>query len=115
MFAILVPVALFPLIVTLFWAERKAKQLGLINAPRSKPDVELERVKIPVAQRAWTFAQQLDVVGLALIGTSTALILLPLTLAESAKGGWHNRECSRAARAACGVTVVVDACVCLFL
>ena len=29
MFAILIPTSLSPLIVTLFWAERKAKKLGL--------------------------------------------------------------------------------------
>ena len=101
MFAILVPASLAPLIVTLTWAERKAKKLGLVQKPAAAASSE------PLVQRAaaasWKFAQQLDVVGLALIGTSTALILLPLTLAESAKGGWHNRECSRAARAACGV------------
>ncbi|KAI0742084.1 drug:h+ antiporter [Daedaleopsis nitida] len=90
MFAILVPAALCPLIATLFWAERKAKALGLITAPRSKPDVELEKIRFPVAQKAWTFSQQLDLVGLLLIGTSVALILLPLTLAKSAKGGWNN-------------------------
>lgn len=31
MFAILVPATLLPLIVTLFWAERKAKRLGLVT------------------------------------------------------------------------------------
>lgn len=33
MFAILVPATLLPLIVTLFWAERKAKQLGIVDEP----------------------------------------------------------------------------------
>ena len=94
MFAILVPVSLSPLIVTLFWAEHKARALGLIAAPTARPDIELRRVRFPLAQRAWTFAQQLDLVGLLLVGTSVALILLPLTLASSAKGGWSNRASS---------------------
>ncbi|TBU22782.1 drug:h+ antiporter [Dichomitus squalens] len=89
MFAILVPASLAPLIVTLFWAEQKAKRLGLVNVPRVKPDVEAP-VANPLLNRIWAFAQQLDVVGLALIGASVALILLPLTLAPEAKSQWHN-------------------------
>ncbi len=45
-------------------------------------------------RRVWAFAEQLDVVGLFLIGTSISLILLPLTLAPRAHGQWHNRESS---------------------
>ena len=93
MFAILVPAALSPLIVTLAWAERKAKKLGLVPAPAPAPEVE-RTINARVVRPAWTFAQQLDLVGLLLIGASTALILLPLTLAEGAKGGWHNGTCT---------------------
>ena len=97
MFAILVPAALSPLIVTLAWAEHKARTLGLLPPPPHKPTVELEvgffqASVVPRAGRAWKFAQQLDAVGLLLVGTSVALILLPLTLARSARGGWENRE-----------------------
>ena len=97
MFAVLVPAALAPLIVTLTWAERKAKKLGLVPArapaPELAPGTPLSgKVYARVVSPAWTFAQQLDVIGLALIGTSVALILLPLTLAQGAKGGWDNRE-----------------------
>lgn len=83
MFAILVPVALSPLIITLVWAERKAKRLGLV--PRTSGDSSASYL-----QRLIKVADQLDVVGLVLIGTSVALILLPLTLYSTAKGGWHN-------------------------
>ncbi|KAF8198595.1 drug:h+ antiporter [Pholiota molesta] len=69
MFAILIPVSLMPLIITLVWAELKAKKLVV---------------------RAWSTFEKLDVMGLLLIGTSVALILLPLTLSEKAKGGWNN-------------------------
>ena len=88
MFAILVPASLSPLIVTLFWAERKAKKLGLV------PVVHTHNGE-PFYKKAWTFAQQLDIVGLVLIGTSVALILLPLTLARSARNGWDNRTYTR--------------------
>ncbi|KAK0468474.1 drug:h+ antiporter [Desarmillaria tabescens] len=76
MFAILIPASLSPLIVTLVWAERKAKRLGLSDESLLQQTLEV--------------MSQLDVVGLVLIGTSVALILLPLTLAENASGGWNN-------------------------
>ena len=101
MFAILVPAALTPLILTLFWGERQAKKLGLVAATQTRPDIELKRVCFPLVRRAWTFVQQLDMMGLLLVGTSVALILLPLTLASSAKGGWKNRRFSRAGNTGC--------------
>ncbi|KAL1747554.1 major facilitator superfamily domain-containing protein [Schizophyllum fasciatum] len=81
MFAILIPVSLAPLIVTLLWAERKAKRLGLV--------VKREQ-QHSLPARLYHTAQKLDVMGLLLIGTSVALILLPLTLAKGAKGQWDN-------------------------
>ena len=97
MFAVLVPAALAPLIITLTWAERKAKKLGLIPAAKPRPELASGmslggKAHARVVAPAWTFAQQLDLIGLILIGTSVALTLLPLTLAQGAKGGWKNRE-----------------------
>jgi hypothetical protein len=83
MFAILIPVSLMPLIITLVWAELKAKKLGVVSAKTEGPNES-------VLQRAWSTFEKLDVMGLLLIGTSVALILLPLTLSEKAKGGWNN-------------------------
>ncbi|KAK7447416.1 hypothetical protein VKT23_014125 [Stygiomarasmius scandens] len=83
MFAILIPVSLSPLIVTLLWAERKAKRLGLV--PPKKQDSNTKLVS-----SAWRIAQEMDLIGLVLIGASVALILLPLTLAGKANGGWSN-------------------------
>lgn len=83
MFAILIPASLAPLVITLYWAERKAKKLGL--AP---PTTEF--VGATLTQRVWHFAEQLDLVGLVFLGTSVALILLPLTLSQTAKDGWKN-------------------------
>ena len=84
MFAIIVCAFLAPLILTLLWAERKAKIFGLTPEARTY-DGNLLR-------KGWMFFQQLDLFGLVLMGASVALILLPLTLAINAKGGWHNRE-----------------------
>ncbi|KAL1694641.1 major facilitator superfamily domain-containing protein [Schizophyllum commune] len=96
MFAILIPVSLAPLIVTLLWAERKAKRLGLVVKREHKHS-------LPV--RLYHTAQKLDVMGLLLIGTSVALILLPLTLAKGAKGGWDNPSM---------IAMLVVGCVLLF-
>ncbi|KAH9912103.1 MFS general substrate transporter [Epithele typhae] len=87
MFAILVPAALLPLILTLFWGERKAKQLGLVETPPPGEDI-VHHVKAGWAQRAWLLAEQLDLVGLLLLATAVACILLPMTLARKGKSSW---------------------------
>ncbi len=86
MFAILVPVSLAPLIITLLWAERKARKMNIVSTKTDAP-------KLSFFARTILVAEQLDVLGLLLIGTSVALILLPLTLTNSAKGGWKNGAC----------------------
>ena len=93
MFAILVPAALTPLILTLFWGERKAKRLGLIETPHMGEDLAPPG-KHPLLRRVWLFAEQLDLVGLVLLGTAVAFILLPMTLAQRAKGNWSSRKLS---------------------
>lgn len=86
MFTILVPVALAPLILTLTWAERKVKKLNL--APKKQTIIRSRAIQV---------FHEMDVIGLLLLGTSVALILLPLTLAPKAKGGWNNRMFHRQA------------------
>ncbi|KAI0092894.1 drug:h+ antiporter [Irpex rosettiformis] len=83
MFAILIPASLSPLIVTLYWAERKAKRLGLVsNNGHDK--------SLPILTQIWNFAQNLDIIGLIFLGAAVALILLPLTFSQTASRGWHN-------------------------
>ncbi|KAI1784015.1 MFS general substrate transporter [Ganoderma leucocontextum] len=89
MFAILVPVAMAPLILTLFWGERQAKNVGLVGASPPREDL-VHHGKGQWMQRTWFFAEQLDLVGLVLLGAAVALILLPMTLAQRAKGSWSN-------------------------
>ncbi|WVF70813.1 hypothetical protein IAT40_005607 [Kwoniella sp. CBS 6097] len=81
MFAILVPVALAPIIVTLLWAQWKAKKMNKIKYSR------------PPIGKAWARAVvdgllEMDFIGLLLIAASLALILLPLGLAPKAVRGW---------------------------
>ena len=82
MFAILVPVSLLPLIATLLWAERKTKKAGIVQ--------DVSQPEIPIGKRAMSIFDKMNFVGLALLGASVALILLPLTLSKNAKRGWHN-------------------------
>lgn len=81
MFAILVPAALGPLIITLLWAERKAKRLGLLDVlyAHASPSESLK-------DRIVRVTKQLDVIGLCLIGASISLILIPITLARKTTG-----------------------------
>lgn len=85
MFAIMVPISLAPLIVTLFWAESKASRLGLVKAPRASPSTFASK-----GQRILNIAEQLDIVGLTLLGAGVALILLPLTLSQTVRDQWQN-------------------------
>ncbi|KAE9400252.1 drug:h+ antiporter, partial [Gymnopus androsaceus JB14] len=84
MFVILVPLCLSPLILTLLWAERKAKLLGLAPIKSHSSESFLERAKI--------MAEELDLLGLVLITVCIGLILLPLTLTGTVKGGWSNHK-----------------------
>ena len=95
MFAILVPATLLPLILTLFWAENKAKKIGLVEQQLAADGVHIDLVSTKKAtwpQWIYRTAGQLDVIGLLLLGAGVALILLPLTLANSASNGWKNRK-----------------------
>lgn len=81
MFAILVPATLLPLIITLIWADRKAKKTGLfVKVPSTAP----------VSHRFISTCSKLDVVGLFLIAASVSLILLPLTLSRKLGKGWQS-------------------------
>jgi MFS family permease len=90
MFAILVPASLAPLIITLLWAERKAKKLALLDSPepRSRSISSLEHESMMA--RFLRSAEQLDLVGLVLLGFAVSLTLLPLTISQTVNGQWKN-------------------------
>ncbi|KAJ7063498.1 major facilitator superfamily domain-containing protein [Mycena amicta] len=80
MFIILIPAGLAPLIYTLFTSE---------DDSRSRSPSAL--VKKSVLRRILDVAEELDAPGLVLIGASTSLILLPISLSQHTqgiKGGW---------------------------
>jgi hypothetical protein len=95
MFAILVPISLAPLIITLLWAERKAKKLALLDSPKPRarsvsvstsPSLKHEST----LSRFLRSAEQLDLVGLVLLGFAVSLTLLPLTISQTVNGQWKN-------------------------
>ncbi|KAG8900112.1 hypothetical protein FRC00_014382 [Tulasnella sp. 408] len=82
MFAILIPAALSPLILTLFWAEHAAYKRGYLEREKS----------VPLGEKIKRAIIDIDVLGLLLLSAGVALLLLPLTLANNAKGKWHNQS-----------------------
>ncbi|KAJ6441126.1 putative siderophore iron protein [Purpureocillium lavendulum] len=112
MFAIIMPAALGPAIVTLIYLDRKAKKHGVVNmassnaARRAAKDLADEAgldaprglVVAPAAakpQETWTQAtgrvlQEIDAFGLLLLGFGWSLLLLPFSLKTYAVGGWRN-------------------------
>ena len=82
MWAIIVPVTFLPLSLALFINQRKASKLDL-NPPSPFKGV-------PFLSAVKTVWYELDFFGLILLSAAVALILIPLTLAATADGGWTN-------------------------
>jgi len=89
MFDILTPATTLPLIITLFWAEQKAKKLGILDFLTTIPQPTGWN---SVAGKIKTVLWQFDALGLTLLAAGVSLILLPLTLSETASNGWKNRK-----------------------
>jgi len=86
------PTVMAPALMVLFWADIKAKKLGVLSIAASSYD---GRVKNKGERLTWwqltrNWWAQIDAVGLILLGAGWALVLLPFTLYKSAKGGWGN-------------------------
>ena len=120
MFAILVPVCLAPLIVVLFWAERRASQAGIVQAKlnaqlqregassefasTSRSTLDLQSLRKherelsgasghakDLLSRARRVANQMDLIGLCLLGSAITFVLLPLTLSNNiGLKGWRD-------------------------
>jgi hypothetical protein len=88
-----------PAIVTLFAADRRAKKNGDLAFGASLNErrrVELAKGPIepskPVWMQARDIAIKMDLFGLVLIGFIFGLILFPISLAKTVRGGWSNRK-----------------------
>lgn len=80
--AIVLPFAFLPLALSLFVNQRKAARRGLLP-----PSPYAGQSAVNVIRSLWF---ELDVFGLLLLSAAISLILIPLTLAANAKGGWSN-------------------------
>lgn len=87
MFVILVPVCLAPIVATMFWAQSKAKKI--IKQQQAALQTPAQP-RLSIVQQVIKAINEMDIIGLILVATSLALILLPLSLAQTSKGGWSN-------------------------
>lgn len=98
MFAIMVPALLLPAIFTLYAMQRRGEKLGMVTMAASKqqrtgPAGDADAAGGGVAhwiKLLYRGLIEIDILGLILLGTAFALLLLPLTLAEGADNGWRN-------------------------
>lgn len=84
LWAIVLPVAFLPLAIALAINLRKAKKLHALPPGPWKGETAVGGLK-----KLW---YELDFFGLILLSAAIALILIPLTLAASAKSGWRNNS-----------------------
>ena len=95
---IVLPVAFMPLALSLFLNMRKAAKLHLLPSPPWAGQTIVGGLK-----NLW---YELDVMGLLLLSAAISLILIPLTLAATAKGKWHNGSI---------IAMIVVGCLCLII
>ena len=96
--AIILPVAFSPLMISLFLNQRKAAMLYVLP----KRSITWSGIGTSI-KSLWL---ELDFFGLCLLSAAISLILLPLTLASLAKGGWTNGSM---------IAMIVIGCVCLVI
>ncbi|KLT42926.1 MFS general substrate transporter [Cutaneotrichosporon oleaginosum] len=82
MFAILMPATLLPVIISLLWAQWKGKKILKERGVRALKEPRMARLKRALIE--------MDFIGLILLATSLALILLTFALVYKAKGAWKN-------------------------
>jgi hypothetical protein len=82
MWAIILPVSFIPLFISLFVNQRRAKKMGL--AP---PRTTFRGSPLSIVANLW---RELDIGGILLLCAGFSLILIPCTIAATAKGGWSN-------------------------
>jgi MFS family permease len=95
--AIILPIVFIPLALVLFLNQRRAKKNGY-----AIPNVFRGQSAVQVLKNLWF---DLDFFGLLLFAAGISLVLLPLTLAQSAKGKWGNA--SMIAMLVVGVVILV--------
>ena len=96
LWTIVLPTAFLPFALSLFWNTRRAARLNLL------PKSPYSGQSFPRQLRLFWF--EVDLFGLVLLSAALSLILIPLTLAARADGGWSNDTI---------ITLLVIGCLCL--
>ncbi|GAA5868813.1 hypothetical protein JCM1840_005127 [Sporobolomyces johnsonii] len=98
MFAVIYPVIWIPACITMFWLERRALKDNLnVEAARTgADDVDASCTVQPsektLSQKVVQVYEEVDTIGLILLGFGWSLLLLPFSLYGGADGGFHNRS-----------------------
>ncbi|GAA5884753.1 hypothetical protein JCM3774_005805 [Rhodotorula dairenensis] len=94
MFCILIPATLAPVIVTLLWAQIRAKRLGLSATDYDEQNggtaAAFVKDRRSIGSKLLSWAIDIDALGLILFGAGWACILLPLTLTNKNTLTWSS-------------------------
>ena len=95
MFSVMIPVLMLPAIWTLYSMQHRAKKFGMVSMADSgrvrRDGVELQTRSLKHwGALFWQGVIDIDLLGIILLGFAWSLILLPLSLAGDATGGWSN-------------------------
>ncbi|KAL2074272.1 hypothetical protein VTL71DRAFT_8050 [Oculimacula yallundae] len=115
MFCIIAPILVTPIILTLFYADRKAKKAGELSFAASRLEtkyaIENDTMQVERTSLRHRFTifrrllDEIDLIGLFLLAMGFALILLPFSLAKDAKDGW--KDPSMIAMIVCGFVILL--------
>lgn len=110
MFAIMIPILLIPAIWTLYGMQIKASKHNMVSmADAGRVRNNGTEMKVKGARHylgvAWASVIEIDLAGIILLGFAWSLILLPLNLADDARGGWSNA--SMIAMLVIGVVILI--------
>ena len=99
MFVILLPLAISPALIVLLVGDRRAKRLGALSLASSSyarrqylASQNAERDNRTFLQSCLHYWSRLNGFGFLLMGFAFVLLLAPMTLNTTAKGGYTNRE-----------------------
>lgn len=80
MFTIIVPVALIPAIASLVYYQGRASKIGIVQEKSKLQGIKEYKDNSSWMEVYFGVLKEIDIIGLLLLGTSLALILLPLSL-----------------------------------
>ena len=92
-FAIMTPIITLPIILTLAWGQRRAKQLGVLATSYYGQQAQAATGNHKsFLTKAREFALDIDLLGLALFTIGWGLLLIPLTIVNGGKQKWSSGD-----------------------